>query len=205
MGKEIRRATAGHGRAAHVVFDPGRRERAVPRLPHGVWATVLPDAVPDAHLAGMVPEGVLATLRPGLRRRRAPAKPIIDLDVAIRTKTDLPAAIERLARLCYAHEGDKGIRGRAAFAWPPQTVRHHLYVYALDSAEYRCHLLFRDYLRTHPETMAAYAALKRQLAARYRVRRDAYTEAKGPFVRAAMARAEEWARMTGWAVPGRQA
>jgi GrpB-like predicted nucleotidyltransferase (UPF0157 family) len=68
-----------------------------------------------------------------------------------------------------------------------------------------CHLLFRDYLRSHPETTAAYAALKRQLAAPYRVQRDVYTEAKGPCVRATMARAEEWARMSGWAVPERQA
>ena len=80
----------------------------------------------------------------------------------------------------------------------------HLYVCALDSVEYRRHLLFRDYLRAHPDTPMAYAALKRQLAEQYRGQRDAYTDAKGPFVRAAMARAEEWARMTAWAVPERQ-
>jgi GrpB-like predicted nucleotidyltransferase (UPF0157 family) len=145
-------------------------------------------------------EHVGSTAVPGLA-----AKPIIDLDVAIRTETRLPAAIERLARLGYAYEGHKGIPGRAAFAWPPQAVRHHLYVCALDSVEYRCHLLFRDYLRTHPETTAAYAALKRQLAARYRLQRDAYAEAKGPFVHVTMARAEVWAQMTGWAIPERQA
>lgn len=144
-------------------------------------------------------EHVGSTAVPGLA-----AKPIIDLDVAIRTETDLPAAIERLARLGYAYEGDKGIPGRAAFAWPPQALRHHLYVCALDSAEYRCHLHFRDYLRTHPDMTAAYAARKRQLAARYRTQRDAYTEAKGPFVRAAIARAEAWARITGWAVSVRR-
>jgi GrpB-like predicted nucleotidyltransferase (UPF0157 family) len=103
------------------------------------------------------------------------AKPIIDLDVAIRTETRLPEAIEQLACLGYVYEGDKGIPGRAAFAWPPRSVRHHL--------------------RTQ------YAALKHQLAARYRTQRDAYTQAKGRFVRAAMSRADEWARLTGWAVP----
>jgi GrpB-like predicted nucleotidyltransferase (UPF0157 family) len=60
-------------------------------------------------------------------------------------------------------------------------------------------------LHEWPPFDSAYATLKRQLAARYRVQRDAYTEAKGPFVHAAMARAEEWARMTGWAVPEGQA
>jgi GrpB-like predicted nucleotidyltransferase (UPF0157 family) len=144
-------------------------------------------------------EHVGSTAVPGLA-----AKPIIDLDVALRAEANLPEAIERLARLGYAYEGDLGIPGRAAFAWPPQVPRHHLYVCALDSAVYRRHLLFRDYLRAHQDTTTAYAALKRQLAEQYRGQRDAYTEAKGPFVRAAMARAEEWARMTAWAVPERQ-
>jgi len=31
-----------------------------------------------------------------------------------------------------------------------------------------------------------------------------HTEAKGPFVRAAMVRAEEWAQVTGWGVPRRR-
>jgi GrpB-like predicted nucleotidyltransferase (UPF0157 family) len=83
-------------------------------------------------------------------------------------------------------------------------VRHHLYVCTLASAEYRRHLLFRDYLRAHPDMAVAYAALKHQLAARYRTQRDAYTQAKGRFVRAAMSRADEWARITGWAVPERR-
>jgi GrpB-like predicted nucleotidyltransferase (UPF0157 family) len=144
-------------------------------------------------------EHVGSTAVPGLA-----AKPIIDLDVALRTEADLPAAIERLARLGYAYEGDLGVPGRTAFAWPPGAARHHLYVCTLDSAAYRRHLLFRDYLRAHPDMAAAYAALKHQLAARYRMQRDAYTEAKGPFVRAAMSRAEEWARITGWAVPERR-
>ncbi len=134
-----------------------------------------------------------STAVPGLA-----VKPIIDLDVAIRSAADLPEAIARLAPLGYTYEGDKGIPGRAAFAWPPQAARHHLYVCTPGAAAYREHLLFRDYLRAHPDAVAAYATLKRQLAARYRGQRAAYTEAKGPFVRAAMGRAEEWARATGW-------
>jgi GrpB-like predicted nucleotidyltransferase (UPF0157 family) len=129
------------------------------------------------------------------------AKPIIDLDVVLRTEADVPAAAGRLASLGYFPEGDLGIPGRAAFTWPPQTPRHHLYVCALASTELRRHLLFRDYLRGHPETAAAYAAIKREVAARYRTQQDAYTEAKGPFIRAVLAAAEEWARSTGWAVP----
>jgi GrpB-like predicted nucleotidyltransferase (UPF0157 family) len=46
------------------------------------------------------------------------AKPIIDLDVAIRTETRLPAAIERLARLGYATR-----ETRASLDAPPSPGR----------------------------------------------------------------------------------
>lgn len=140
-------------------------------------------------------EHVGSTAVPGLA-----AKPVIDMDVAISSAHMLQQAIERLAGLGYTHEGERGIVGRAAFGWPRRLPRHHLYVCPLDSAEYRRHLLFRDYLRAHPEDVAAYATLKRQLAERYRAQREAYTEAKGPFVGAALARAEAWAETTGWTI-----
>jgi GrpB-like predicted nucleotidyltransferase (UPF0157 family) len=44
-------------------------------------------------------------------------------------------------------------------------------------------LAFRDYLRSHPEDAARYAALKRQLADRYPKDRERYTSAKTEFVR----------------------
>ena len=44
-------------------------------------------------------------------------------------------------------------------------------------------LWFRDYLKTHPETAAAYAGLKQELKVRYEHDRDAYTDAKTDFVR----------------------
>jgi len=138
-------------------------------------------------------EHVGSTAVPGLA-----AKPIIDLDVAIPSVSALDTAIERLVALGYVHKGDQGIPGRAAFDWPLHVRRHHLYVCARDSAEYRRHLLFRDYLRAHPDSAAAYTALKRHLAARYRTQREAYTDAKGPFIGDVLAQAEDWARAIGW-------
>jgi GrpB-like predicted nucleotidyltransferase (UPF0157 family)/ribosomal protein S18 acetylase RimI-like enzyme len=50
---------------------------------------------------------------------------------------------------------------------------------------------FRDYIAKHPEAAAEYAALKRRLLAKYKYDRDAYTEAKGEFIRACIAKARE--------------
>jgi GrpB-like predicted nucleotidyltransferase (UPF0157 family) len=64
-------------------------------------------------------------------------------------------------------------------------------------ANQRYALLFRDYLREHPAAVAAYAELKRRLAAELRdVRR--YADVKDPACDLIMVAAEDWARATGW-------
>jgi GrpB-like predicted nucleotidyltransferase (UPF0157 family) len=126
-------------------------------------------------------EHVGSTSVPGL-----PAKPIIDLDVVIADRMDLPAAIEPLATLGYEHIGDLGIAGREAFTTPPGIPPHHLYVCAADNAELSRHLTFRDFLRGHPDTAREYGELKLSLAERYRDDRLGYTEAKSAFVEAVL-------------------
>jgi GrpB-like predicted nucleotidyltransferase (UPF0157 family) len=119
------------------------------------------------------------------------AKPVIDLNVLLRSKADLPAVIERLAGLGYVHEGDLGIDGREAFATPPgySAHDHHLYVCAPDWPGHGDQIAFRDYLRTHPSAARAYARLKRRLAIRHRDNRGAYANAKAGFVAAVLKRA----------------
>lgn len=58
-------------------------------------------------------EHVGSTAVPGLA-----AKPIIDLDVVIADRTDLPTVIQRLRPLGYHHEGNLGVPGREAFTTP---------------------------------------------------------------------------------------
>ena len=50
-------------------------------------------------------------------------------------------------------------------------------------------MLFRDYLRRHPDQAARYVELKRDLAERYRDDREAYTAAKDAFVLEVVAKA----------------
>lgn len=49
-------------------------------------------------------------------------------------------------------------------------------------------LLFRDYLLTHPETAKQYEELKYRLAKTHKYDREAYTDAKGEFVRRVVAK-----------------
>lgn len=130
-------------------------------------------------------EHVGSTSVPGLA-----AKPIIDLDVVISSRLLLPQVLERLAELGYIHRGNLGIPGREAFHWPTHLPRHHLYVCAVDTPNLHEHLLFRDYLRQHPQAAQEYGALKEQLAEQFGDDREAYSEAKTEFVRAVLVRAK---------------
>lgn len=120
-------------------------------------------------------EHVGSTAVPGLD-----AKPIIDLDVVVRSSDDVASATSRLQSLGYRHEGDLGVAGREAFAPPAPLPRHdhHLYVVVLGSKPYRNHVLLRDYLRAHPDEAVRYGDFKRSLASRLGDDRDSYTEGK---------------------------
>jgi GrpB-like predicted nucleotidyltransferase (UPF0157 family) len=127
-------------------------------------------------LAGAI-EHIGSTAVPGLA-----AKPVIDIDVLLRSAADLPLAITRLASWGYEHQGDLSIPGRQTFRTRLADIPHHLYVCPPGNEEYERHIVFRDHLRTHPEDAHAYAALKRTLAAILGDDRDAYTQAKSKFV-----------------------
>lgn len=94
-------------------------------------------------------EHVGSTAVPGLA-----AKPIIDLDVVIGSRINLPAVISRLGALGYDHEGDLGIPGREAFITPPGAPAHHLYVCAADSLNLRATLPFATHCAPTPTSPA---------------------------------------------------
>jgi GrpB-like predicted nucleotidyltransferase (UPF0157 family) len=58
------------------------------------------------------------------------------------------------------------------------------------SAFWKEQILFRDWLRAHPERRREYEALKRELALTFAVDRRGYNEAKGPFVRSVVREAQ---------------
>ena len=122
-------------------------------------------------------EHVGSTAVPGL-----PAKPVIDLDVVVASRIEMPGAIEKLAAIGYAHRGDLGVEGREAFRVPPGEERHHLYLLPDGAEELARHLAFRDALRADSRLRDEYAALKRRLADQYRNDRPAYTAGKTDFV-----------------------
>src|SRR4029453_1666707 len=68
-------------------------------------------------------EHVGSTAVPGLA-----AKPIVDMSIVLRSDSEVPLAIERLAALGYQHLGNLDIEGREAFRPPASLPLHNLYV-----------------------------------------------------------------------------
>lgn len=123
-----------------------------------------------------------STAAPGLA-----AKPIIDLLVLVRDLADATACIAPLSELGYIFvDHVENLERRFFRKGMPRT--HHLHIVEAGSREARDTLAFRDALRADPELRAAYARLKRDLAAQNDGDRLAYTRGKTAFVRAALAR-----------------
>jgi GrpB-like predicted nucleotidyltransferase (UPF0157 family) len=133
-----------------------------------------------------------STAVPGLA-----AKPIIDIQVSVPNVADAAAFVAPIEALGFASRMIEP--GHHYFRPPPGVPRdYQVHVCTMGSDWEWRHLLFRDFLRADPETRSAYEAMKRDRATRYRNDRIAYNDAKGPFIEAAVERAAEWAKRTGW-------
>jgi len=118
------------------------------------------------------------------------AKPIIDILVGVQTAKDAERCIVPLAEIGYEYRGEQGIAGRFYFRKGTGDVStHHLNIVETSSDFWRTHLLFRDYLRQHPEVAREYGKLKRELAEKHKGNRPAYTEAKAAFIQRVLQKA----------------
>ena len=133
-------------------------------------------------------EHIGSTAVPGLA-----AKPIIDLQLSVRSLAEARSScVEPLRALGYAYmpqyearlPGELFFRKEVSGPWT-----HHLHVLQGDHPRWRRRLLFRDYLRSHPEVAGAYAKLKRDLAAAFDDDISGYMNAKTAFVAATLAEA----------------
>lgn len=91
----------------------------------------------------------------------------------------------------YDVAGEWGIQGRRLFRKGGENRTHHIHVYQYDNPQIHRHLIFRDYLRTHPYEVELYTGLKEDLAQRYNDT-TFYSKEKKPFVNALEQRAMNW-------------
>jgi GrpB-like predicted nucleotidyltransferase (UPF0157 family) len=118
------------------------------------------------------------------------AKPKLDIDAILLSEGSRLDATERLKEDGYRFHGDLHGAGRWTFTRDEMPYGTRLYLCLPDNEAHRERLLFRDYLRTHPEFSASYAALKRRLAEEANGDWDRYTGGKSDFVADVVCRAK---------------
>ena len=111
-----------------------------------------------------------------------PAKPVIDMMAPVES---LDASREALAVLRDLEYQYAPYRADVMhwFCKPSPSFRtHHLHLVPYRGLLWTERIVFRDCLRSDPVVAREYAELKHRLAEAHRFDREAYTEAKGPFV-----------------------
>ncbi|WP_316571595.1 GrpB family protein [Neobacillus sp. YIM B06451] len=127
-----------------------------------------------------------STSVPGLK-----AKPVIDMMAIVVEIEKVDSLNGEMAFLGYDVAGEWGIPGRRLFRKGGENRTHHIHFYQYDNEQIHRHLIFRDYLRIHPEEAARYSVFKEGLAKRF-TKTSEYSQAKKSFVLDMERRALEW-------------
>lgn len=126
--------------------------------------------------------------------RSIPAKPIIDLAVAIRDYEAVLQKAELLKREQIIFRFDERpvqllfVKGD----FVQDTRTHHIHVVLHNSKEWSDYITLRDYLNTHDAAAERYAELKIELSKKYPNDRVAYTEGKSDLIAELLAEAAAW-------------
>jgi GrpB-like predicted nucleotidyltransferase (UPF0157 family) len=132
-------------------------------------------------------EHIGSTSVPGLA-----AKPIIDIAVGIANFEEAKAYVPMIEGLGYTYEPEfEADLPERRFFWKgsPSLHTHHIHMAEPGSLEWIKPILFRNYLREHPEAARQYQVLKRELAVRCGPDMEAYVKGKTEFVRSILSQA----------------
>jgi GrpB-like predicted nucleotidyltransferase (UPF0157 family) len=119
------------------------------------------------------------------------AKPLIDIDVILRNFEEVEEASAVLEAAGYEPRGNRHEREVFAFLKRSSVPGQRVYLCPQRNETHRQRILFRDYLRAHPQTAAAYRALKLKLCKDFEYDGDGYTAAKAAFVTDVVERAAQ--------------
>lgn len=126
-------------------------------------------------------EHIGSTSVPGLA-----AKPIIDILLGVYKLTDAEEIIPNMEHLGYEYVfkyEDIMPERRYFVKWQDGRSIHHIHTVEINSAFWKRHLYFRDYLRLHDNVRDEYFELKKKLADIDWEDKMGYTDAKTDFIR----------------------
>lgn len=120
------------------------------------------------------------------------AKPIIDIMPVVRDINRVDVYSEQMIQLGYVPKGENGLPGRRYFQKGGDNRTHHVHIYEQGNPEIERHLVFRDYLRSHPIDAIKYGEIKSMLARKFPNDVESYITGKDKFVQAVEEKAKRW-------------
>lgn len=130
-------------------------------------------------------EHVGSTSIPGIA-----AKPLVDIDIILRSSTDIDPATQILLDQNYEPRGNRYDDDVWAFMLRDGKPPERVYLCPPDNRTHEKRIIFRDHLRAHRDDAEAYADLKLELAELHRRDGDRYTAEKRHFIDAIIEKAE---------------
>jgi len=114
-----------------------------------------------------------------------PAKPIVDIAIAVSDQDHIESLLDKLADMGYIYRGDDKDSGEHLFIFEsePDVRTFHVHVVEHNGFQWKNYLAFRDTLRQDDAIRKEYAELKRSFCVQYPNNRKEYTAAKHDFIR----------------------
>ena len=110
------------------------------------------------------------------------AKPIIDILPVVKDIRNVDIADSKMIEMGYESKGEGGVVFRRYFVKTKPIRTHNVHIFEEGNPEIERHLLFRDYLRAHPEACHYYSELKKELAKQYPNDINTYCLGKEQFI-----------------------
>lgn len=120
-------------------------------------------------------------------------KNVVDIQLLVPTKRVANNIVKKLESIGYFHNKNAGDEYRIFFNrdrfYDKKKVHIHLHLMWKTSNKYKDYLIFRDYLRKHPEEAKRYYSLKKMWAKKAGKMREKYTEMKTDYVKEVLKKA----------------
>lgn len=126
------------------------------------------------------------------------AKPVIDIQISAASFTPLAAFKIPLESLGFSYRAENPDKSKRYFREAPRDKRVHIHVRQAGSWAEQLALLFRDFLRCHPDYCHRYEQVKYELAKKYKLNRQHYTKSKESIIWEILKQANRWRQQTGW-------
>ncbi|WP_419959189.1 GrpB family protein [Psychrobacillus sp. BM2] len=120
------------------------------------------------------------------------AKPIIDIMPVVRDIKKIDTFNHAMIAIGYEPKGENGLPDRRYFQKGGDNRTHHVHMYEIGNPEIERHLVFRDFLRVHPNIAEKYGDLKEALVKKFPYDIESYISGKEQLASEIEREALEW-------------